>query len=191
MSGKTHELPPIDDDDLPPPRRPAQDEIDDIHSQDHEIRNSISSASTTAIPPPMRPAPPTSQYQPSIGSYQSGGTMSYGQSQNQPAISAAQAEIDKRIVNHAIKIQEEHWLKSYWRPAMGWLYMVICFVDFVLFPAMAMFLPALLKGFGVAMQYTPWQSLSLSNGGLVHVAFGAILGVAAWSRGQEKMTGSR
>ena len=35
--------------------------------------------------------------------------------------------------------QEEHWIKAYWRPAMGWLYMAICFVDFILFPLLAMF----------------------------------------------------
>ena len=33
-----------------------------------------------------------------------------------------------------------------------------------------------------------WQSLTLANGGLIHIAFGAILGVAAFSRGQDKVT---
>jgi hypothetical protein len=36
------------------------------------------------------------------------------------------------------------------------------------------------------MPYTAWQSLTLANGGLIHIAFGAILGVAAFSRGQDK-----
>ena len=49
-----------------------------------------------------------------------------------------------------------------------------------------MFLPAILKSFGTTVQYQVWQSLTLSNGGLIHIAFGAILGVAAWSRGAEK-----
>lgn len=84
---------------------------------------------------------------------------------------------------------EEHWIKSYWRPSMGWLYMIICFADFVLFPALAMVLPAFLKSFGVNISYNAWQSLTLSNGGLIHLAFGAILGVAVWSRGQEKLQG--
>ena len=97
--------------------------------------------------------------------------------------------IRRKIVDHAIKIQDEHWLKAYWRPGMGWLYMLICFMDFVVFPALTMFLPALLKGIGSNLQYTAWQSLSLSNGGLIHIAFGTILGVAAWSRGQEKING--
>ena len=31
-----------------------------------------------------------------------------------------------------------------------------------------------------------WQSLTLQGGGLFHIAFGAILGAAAWTRGMEK-----
>jgi hypothetical protein len=29
--------------------------------------------------------------------------------------------------------------------------------------------------------------MSLQFGGLVHIAFGAILGISAWTRGQEKL----
>ena len=83
--------------------------------------------------------------------------------------------------------KEEGWVKSMWRPAMGWLYMLICLMDFVVFPAIAMFLPVMLKGIGITMQYAAWQSLTLSNGGLIHMAFGAILGVAAYGRTQEKV----
>ena len=32
-----------------------------------------------------------------------------------------------------------------------------------------------------------WQPLTLQGGGLIHISFGAILGVAAWTRGQEKV----
>ena len=81
----------------------------------------------------------------------------------------------------------EDFMTSKWRPAMGWLYMLICFMDFIGFPAISMFLPVVMKGFGIPMNYTAWQSLSLSNGGLIHLAFGAILGVSAWTRGQEKL----
>jgi hypothetical protein len=80
----------------------------------------------------------------------------------------------------------EHWAKSFWRPAMGWLYMIICFMDFVGFPVLTIFLPIIFKPFGLTMPYTAWQSLTLANGGLIHIAFGAILGVAAFSRGQDK-----
>lgn len=33
-----------------------------------------------------------------------------------------------------------------------------------------------------------WSPLTLQGAGLFHLAMGAILGVTAWSRGQEKMT---
>jgi hypothetical protein len=85
---------------------------------------------------------------------------------------------------------EEHWMKTFWRPAMGWLYMLICFMDFCVFPMLSMFLPVIERMFGLQMGYTPWQSLTLSNGGLIHLAFGAILGVSAYGRTQEKKSGT-
>lgn len=97
------------------------------------------------------------------------------------------SEIEKIIAEYNIKKQEESWIRTYWRPAMGWLYMVICAFDFILFPLMTMFLPVLGKMIGFNIAYSPWVSLTLSNGGLIHMAFGAILGVAAWTRGQEKL----
>ena len=86
--------------------------------------------------------------------------------------------------------EPEHWMKSFWRPAMGWLYMLICFMDFVAFPLISMFLPIIERGFGLQMGYTAWQSLTLSNGGLIHLACGGILGVRAFGRTQEKKAGA-
>ena len=99
------------------------------------------------------------------------------------AAPAPQPEFNFTVQEPAEKKEEEHWMKAMWRPAMGWLYMVICFMDFVAFPAISMFMPILVKG----MPYLAWQSLTLSNGGLIHMAFGAILGVAAYGRTQEKV----
>lgn len=79
----------------------------------------------------------------------------------------------------------EHWIKAYWRPAMGWLYMAMCAFDFIIFPAMSLLLPL------TGIQYAEWKSLTLSNGGVIHVAFGAILGIVAYSRGQEKLAGKQ
>jgi hypothetical protein len=106
-----------------------------------------------------------------------------------PAPEAApQPEINFVVAEQSTEPKkEEGWVKSMWRPAMGWLYMLICLMDFVVFPAIAMFLPVMLKGIGITMQYVAWQSLTLSNGGLIHMAFGAILGVAAYGRTQEKV----
>lgn len=92
--------------------------------------------------------------------------------------------IERKVVDEQLKKEEEHWIKSYWRPVMAWLYMLICLMDFVIFPIMAMIQPVFLKHFGITMAYLPWQSLTLNNGGLIHLAFGAILGVTAWTRGQ-------
>jgi hypothetical protein len=87
------------------------------------------------------------------------------------------------------KQNHESWLKSYWRPLMGYLYMIICFVDFVLFPAVTMIMPVFYKLIaGLSIDYSAWESLTLQNGGMVHLAFGAILGIAAWTRGQEKIS---
>jgi hypothetical protein len=98
-------------------------------------------------------------------------------------------ELNKKLIEQAHKIQEEDWIRIYWRPSMGWFYMLICFVDFVFFPLLAMFIPVILRNFAgiVDVAYVPWESLTLSNGGLIHLAFGAILGVTAWTRGMEKL----
>lgn len=96
-----------------------------------------------------------------------------------------QVLIEQEINNNK---SSEHWMKAYWRPAMGWLYMAICAFDFIVGPVLSLTMPAVLAGIGVdSVNYTPWESLTLSNGGLIHLAFGAILGVTAWTRGQEKL----
>jgi hypothetical protein len=99
-----------------------------------------------------------------------------------PEAQLAKIDLEKQQWEKESAKQDEHWAKSYWRPAMGWLYMLICLVDFVVFPAISMFLPIVTK-----LPYVAWVSLSLSNGGLIHMAFGAILGVAAYGRTQEKV----
>ena len=88
--------------------------------------------------------------------------------------------------------KKEDWMNSKWRPAMGWLYMLVCFCDFVLFPVLhAIYVAALFKG-GVPAQGIPsqWAPLTLQGAGLFHLAMGAVLGLAAWGRTQEKMNGA-
>ena len=147
--------------------------------------------------PPPQPAPPpatvvvvdnnnnNSGYNNSNMNFQA--SQATAQAQATASVGLAQTSIDDEVVKEQMSKEQEHWVKAYWRPAMGWLYMVICFMDFVGFPAITMFLPVIEKGFGIQMGYTPWVSLTLSNGGLIHMAFGAILGVAAYGRTQEKV----
>ena len=82
--------------------------------------------------------------------------------------------------------QKEDWMNSKWRPAMGWLYMFVCFFDFVLAPILWSLVQALYKG-GVNVQ---WQPLTLQGAGLFHIAMGAVLGLAAYGRTQEKLNGA-
>lgn len=109
------------------------------------------------------------------------------QAQASASVGLAQASIDSKIVDSQIHTQEENWVKAYWRPAMGWLYMAMCAMDFIIFPIISMIHPVVMRSYKYDMNYMPWQSLTLSNGGMIHIAFGAILGVAAWTRGQEKL----
>ena len=79
---------------------------------------------------------------------------------------------------------DDHWLKTYWRPAMGWQYFVICMFDFLIAPILNAMYFAIFK----IGKFEQWDPLTLKGAGLYHIAMGAIIGVTAWSRGQEKMT---
>ena len=68
---------------------------------------------------------------------------------------------------------------------MAWMYMIICILDFAIFPILWSILQAYYDGQVV----NQWDPLTLKGAGLFHMAMGAVLGVAAWSRGQEKMAG--
>lgn len=78
------------------------------------------------------------------------------------------------------------WINKKWRPAMGWLYMITCTFDFVIFPVMWSLLQAMSKG-AVTSQ---WQPLTLQGAGLYHIAMGAVLGIAAYGRTKEKLEGA-
>jgi len=81
--------------------------------------------------------------------------------------------------------KDEDWMQKKWRPAMGWMYMVVCFCDMVLFPVAWSILQAVLK-----QPVTQWNPLTLQGAGLFHLAMGAVLGIAAWGRTQEKVAGA-
>ena len=78
----------------------------------------------------------------------------------------------------------EDWTNRKWRPMMGWCYILICLFDFVIFPVLWSMAQAVYNGGQINMQ---WNPITLQGAGLFHMAMGAILGVAAWTRGQEKL----
>jgi hypothetical protein len=81
--------------------------------------------------------------------------------------------------------KKEDWMNSKWRPMMGWLYMATCTFDFIIFPMVFAILQTMVKG-----QIVQWQPLTLQGAGLYHIAMGAVLGLTAWGRTQEKLNGA-
>lgn len=81
--------------------------------------------------------------------------------------------------------KKEDWMNSKWRPMMGWMYMLTCITDFVLFPILWSLLQTVMK-----QPITQWQPLTLQGAGLFHIAMGAVLGIAAYGRTQEKLGGA-
>ena len=94
------------------------------------------------------------------------------------------------------------WLRSMWRPLAAVTYLSICVFDFIIAPYYVQAQPHNLaeifkyvlqmpveqqsEALNIMMNKGDWQSLTLQGGGLFHIAFGAILGAAAWTRGMEK-----
>ena len=93
------------------------------------------------------------------------------------------AEEQKQISDSEKK--KEDWMNSKWRPAMGWMYMLTCVTDFVIFPILWSLLQTVMK-----QPITQWQPLTLQGAGLFHIAMGAVLGIAAMGRTQEKLAGA-
>jgi hypothetical protein len=78
---------------------------------------------------------------------------------------------------------KEDWMNKKWRPAMGWMYMLVCTMDFVVFPI----LWSLVQTLGDGKVESQWMPITLQGAGLFHIAMGAILGIAAYGRTQEKL----
>jgi len=81
--------------------------------------------------------------------------------------------------------KKEDWMNSKWRPMMGWMYMLVCTMDMIVFPILWSLLQTTT---GTAI--TQWNPLTLQGAGLFHIAMGAVLGIAAFGRTQEKMAGA-
>ena len=84
-----------------------------------------------------------------------------------------------------VEKKDEDWMQKKWRPAMGWMYMGICTLDMGIFPILWSVLQTV-----TGQPITQWQPLTLQGAGLFHVAMGAVLGIAAFGRTQEKIAGA-
>jgi hypothetical protein len=81
--------------------------------------------------------------------------------------------------------KKEDWMNSKWRPMMGWMYMLVCMFDMIVFPVLWSLLQTMTQ-----TPITQWNPLTLQGAGLFHIAMGAVLGIAAFGRTQEKMAGA-
>jgi hypothetical protein len=88
-------------------------------------------------------------------------------------------------VKSASETKKEDWMNSKWRPMMGWMYMLVCMFDMIIFPVLWSLLQTLTH-----TQITQWNPLTLQGAGLFHIAMGAVLGIAAFGRTQEKLGGA-
>jgi hypothetical protein len=82
--------------------------------------------------------------------------------------------------------EQKSTLTDKWRPMMGWTYMATCLFDFIVGPVVYNVLQFLNPGQHVDM----WQAVTLQGGGLYHLSMGAILGISAYGRTQEKINGA-
>jgi hypothetical protein len=95
---------------------------------------------------------------------------------------------------------KEKWFVKYWRPCAAWTYLAICVFDFVAMPVYTaktnLTLEQVitvtrdlrqedrLQAITSLLRKNAWEPITLSESGMFHIAFGAILGVAAWTRGR-------
>ena len=115
-----------------------------------------------------------------------GSTQNINQSTgNTPVLTGAAPTNAASGADVLIENDNTDWINKKWRPVMGWVYMLTCTMDFVVFPILWSLLQALSKG-SVTMQ---WQPLTLQGAGLYHIAMGAVLGIAAYGRTKEKIEG--
>ena len=84
-----------------------------------------------------------------------------------------------------VVIKDESWITRYWRPMMAWQYFAVCIFDFIIFPVAAMYIA---KETGHDFD---WEPLTLKSGGFYHMTMGVVIGVSAWTRGQENLERTR
>lgn len=107
------------------------------------------------------------------------------------------------IIKHRLDFGES-WITKNWRPLAAIIYLMICLTDFIFMPVYYEWAnnrytpdnlvelslkytgPGQIESLKILRNERIWQPITLSQNGLFHIAFGAILGVSAWARGSDK-----
>jgi hypothetical protein len=84
-----------------------------------------------------------------------------------------------------VVLEDEPWITKYWRPMMAWQYFAVCVCDFIIFPLIAFHYA---KETGNEFK---WDPMTLKDSGFYHMAMGVVIGVSAWTRGQENILRTR
>ena len=95
----------------------------------------------------------------------------------------------EKAIKEEKKKPDDDWMTRKWRPMMAIMYMFCCLADFFIFPIMF----TVVQFWETAIQndaFRQWVPITLQGGGLFHVAMGAVLGVSAYGRTQEKLNGA-
>lgn len=83
-----------------------------------------------------------------------------------------------------LKKYNDDWMSRKWRPAAAMTYMALCVLDFGVFPVIWAIVQVLTNH-----PLIQWNPITLQGAGLFHISFGAILGISAFGRTQEKING--
>jgi len=133
----------------------------------------------------------TSFGSPAFGAPTTGGTMPNSNNvqivQNQGESIKSSGGAMQEGAESTVKLDKDatDWINKKMRPMMGWIYMLTCTCDFVVFPVLWSVLQAMSHG----QVTSQWQPLTLQGAGLYHIAMGAVLGIAAYGRTKEKVAG--
>jgi uncharacterized membrane protein YdfJ with MMPL/SSD domain len=117
----------------------------------------------------------------------SGGWSSADEAAKTKAVADAAAQVAVQGATNTLETNDKfgEFINSKWRPMMAFIYMITCSTDFVIFPVLWSVLQTV-QGGQVTSQ---WSPLTLQGAGLYHIAMGAVLGLAAYGRSQEKIAG--
>ena len=77
----------------------------------------------------------------------------------------------------------DNWIKTMWRPALAWSYVVINLFYFAIGPIMY----NMLEYWNPGQELDAWTSVTLQGGGLYHLSMGAIIGISSHGRTKEKL----
>lgn len=80
-------------------------------------------------------------------------------------------------------MDESH--KQKWTYLMGLTYMIVNIADFVVFPIMFTIVQ-FWETQATNDAFRQWVPLTLTNGGFIHIAFAAILGISAFNKEEKK-----